>query len=209
MYAFMKDRVSATHPTATPKSVWAALGETDRLLKESSADFDRRLKESSADFDRQLKESRADFDRRMKKFAETIGAWSNNHGSFAEEYFFNSFESGKQNFFGEKFDEMKKNVQGINTKFMDEYDIVLINGKSIAIIEVKFKAHKDQFFKVLRKAETFRENFPYYANHQIYLGLATLVFSPDLEQECIDNGIAVVKQVGQTVVINDAHLKVF
>jgi len=34
-------------------------------------------------------------------------------------------------------------------------------------------------------------------------------FYPELEQACIEQGIAVIKQVGDTVVINDAHLKVF
>ena len=182
------------YPTATPESVWAAIRETGIQLKET---------------DRQLKESSADFDRRMKKYEETMGSWSNNHGAFAEEYFYNSFESGKKNFFGEKFDEIEKNAKGLKKGFKDEYDIVLINGKSVGIIEVKFKAHEDHISKVLRKAETFRENFPYYANHQIYLGLASMSFYPDLEQECIKQGIAVVKQVGDTIIINDAYLKVF
>jgi hypothetical protein len=41
------------------------------------------------------------------------------------------------------------------------------------------------------------------------LGLATMVFFPELEQECINQDIAIVKQVGYTVVIYDEHLKVF
>jgi hypothetical protein len=145
----------------------------------------------------------------MKKFEETMGAWTNNHGAFAEEYFYNSFENGKQNFFGEKFDEIEKNVKGIKTGYKDEYDILLINGKSIGIVEVKYKAHKNDIPNVLKKAETFRVNFPEYADHQIFLGLATLAFYPELEQECIREGIAIVKQVGESVVINDKHLKVF
>ena len=124
--------------TATPESVWAALqesdrqrkenerfltekqgeietiikeigksqAETDRQLKESSADFDRRMKESDARFERQVKE----YDRRMKKFEEMNGGLSNNQGLFAEEYFFNSFENGQQNFFGEKFDAIERNI---------------------------------------------------------------------------------------------------
>jgi hypothetical protein len=39
--------------------------------------------------------------------------------------------------------------------------------------------------------------------------VASLSFYDDLEQECIDHGIAVIKQVGDTVVINDTNLKVF
>ena len=179
---------------ATFETVWAALQETAKRQEEN---------------DRQMKESREEYDRRMKKFEETMGAWSNNHGSFAEEYFFNSFDKGKHTFFGEKFDEIEKNVKGIKKGFKDEYDILLINGTSIGIVEVKFTAHINDLLKTVRKAETFRANFPEYKNHKIYLGLATMSFYPALEQECISKGIAVIKQAGDTVVINDAHLKAY
>ena len=86
---------------------------------------------------------------------------------------------------------------------------MLINGKSVGIIEVKFKANKDHISKVLRKVVTFRANFPYYKEFKIYLGLAIVVFTDELEQICIENGIAIIKQVGDTVVINDEHLKVW
>ena len=191
--------------------------ENEQLIEKHRADFEQEMKKSRADFeqkvkenDRQIKESRADYERRMKKFEETMGSWANNHGSFAEEYFANSFENGRRNFFGEKFDEIVKNAKGfIDKTVKDEYDILLINGKVIGIIEVKFKAHENDITKVLRKAETFRVNFPQYQHHRIYLGLATLAFYPELEQACINQGIAVIKQVGDTVVINDEHLRAF
>ena len=170
---------------ATSESVWAALRETDRLLKEASANYERR----------------------MKKFEETMGSWSNNHGEFAEEYFFNSFENGRHNFFGEEFDDISKNLKGTETK--DEFDIVMLNGQSVGIVEVKFKAHLDDLPKVKEKAQRFRTNFPKFTHHKIYLGLASMAFYPQLEQECVKEGIAVVKQVGDTVVINDAHLKAY
>jgi hypothetical protein len=34
-------------------------------------------------------------------------------------------------------------------------------------------------------------------------------FYPELEQKCINEGIAVIKQVGDTVVINDTNLKAY
>ena len=194
---------------ADKRALKAKIAANDRLIQKSKDEFDRQMKESREDYDRQMKESREDYDRRMKNFEKTMGAWSNNHGSFAEEYFYNSFENGKNNFFGEKFDRLEKNAKGFKENFVDEYDILLINGKSIGIVEVKFKGHEGQIPKILKKAETFRENFPYYANHQVYLGLASMTFTPELEKACIRQGIAVVKQVGDTVVINDANLKVF
>ena len=145
----------------------------------------------------------------QKELNKTLGGWANNHGSFAEEYFFNSFEKGKQNFFGEKFDEIDKNLKNYWQGLKDEYDIVMYNHTSVAIVEVKYKAHKNDVPAVLKKAETFRILFPHYKDFKIYLGLASMSFYPELEQECINEGIAVIKQVGDTVVINDTNLKVF
>ena len=211
----------------TFESVWASLQETDRILKESSAKFDRELKESgakferelkesSAKFERELKESRADFDRmkkeadkRLKKLEELTGSWTNNHGSFAEEYFFNSFDNGEQTFFGEKFDYIMKKVTNFWKGLKDEYDIVLYNHTSVVLIEVKYNAHENDIPSVLKKSETFRILFPHYKDFKIYLGLASMSFYSELEEKCINQGIAVIKQVGDTVVINDAYLKVF
>jgi hypothetical protein len=189
----------------TFESVWAALQETDRLLEKSRAEFDQRMK----DADQRREKSSADFDRRMKKMEETMGSWANNHGSFAEEYFFNSFENGNRNFFGEKFDEIAKNLTNFWQGLKDEYDIVMYNHASVALIEVKYKAHENDIPDVLKKAETFRILFPDYKDFKIYLGLASMSFYPDLENECVNQGIAVIKQIGDTVVIYDRHLKVF
>jgi hypothetical protein len=159
--------------------------------------------------ERIFREQSAETDRRMKKLQEAIGSWDNNHGSFAEEYFFNSFEKGEQNFFGENFNEIDKNLKARKIGLKDEYDIVMYNGTSVAIVEVKFKAHQNDIPKVLNKAKTFRILCPDYKNFKIYLGLASLSFYPELEQECIDQGIAIIKQVGDAVIINDNGLKVF
>ena len=168
-------------------------------IRDAQAETDRQMKKT----DRQMKET----DRQIKKVNETLGSWANNHGQFAEEYFFNSFHKGKQNFFGEKFDDVKKNLKGTETN--DEFDIVMLNGSSVGLVEVKFKAHENDIPNVLKKVYTFRENFPKYKNHKVYLALATMAFYPELEKECMHQGIAIIKQVGDTVVINDEHLKVF
>jgi len=209
-----------TNPPATFESVWAALQETDRLLKEGSARFEKEqkeaharfekeMREANARFEKEMQESRAEYRPRIKKLEELTGSWANNHGSFAEEYFFNSFENGKQNFFGEQFDEIVKNLTHFWQGLKDEYDIVMYNHTSVAIVEVKYRAHINDIPKVLKKADTFRVLFPNYQGFKIYLGYASMSFYPELEQECINHGIAIIKQVGDTVVINDKSLKVY
>ena len=79
----------------------------------------------------------------------------------------------------------------------------------MAIIEVKYKAHTNDIPTVLKKAETFRILYPEYKDFKIYLGLASMSFYSELEQECIEQGIAVIKQIGDKVVINDTNLKAF
>jgi hypothetical protein len=225
-------KISVPEEPLTFEKVWATLQESsakfDRELQESSAKFDREFQKSSSEFDRRMQESDAIFkqqiqesraedeknkrasEKRWKIIEETMGSWGNNFGSFAEEYFFNSFDEEKQDFFGEHFNDIDKNVKppGKNN-LKDEYDIVMYNDSYVAIVETKFKAHKNDIPKVIKKAETFRILCPDYQNFKIYLGLASLSFYPEIEKECIDNGIAIIKQVGDTVVINDAHLKYY
>jgi hypothetical protein len=195
----MNELTQNSAPTA--ESVWAQFQELGRLQKEN----EQLLNKNFAKTELLMK----DTDRRMKELQKTVGGWANNHGSFAEEYFFNSFENGKRKFFGEKFNEIEKHLKPKNKNLKDEYDIVMYNGTSIAIVEVKYKAHQNDISKVLNKAETFKILCPDYKDYKIYLGLASMSFYPELEQECIDQGIAIIKQVGDFVVITDAHLKVF
>ena len=51
--------------------------------------------------------------------------------------------------------------------------------------------------------------YPDYKNHKVYLGLATMAFYPELENECEKAGIAIVKQVGNKVIIAHEHIKAF
>ena len=194
----------------------ASNADYERLRKEADERHEQRMKEwdekyekSRAENERLRKEADARYERRMKNIEDRYGSHSFNIGEFAEEYFFNSFEEGNQNFFGERFDDYERNVKGPKRKVKDEYDIVLYNCNSIAIIETKFKAHENDLPKVIKKPETFRINYPEFANHRIYLGLASMSFYPELENKCIEEGIAIIKQLGNTVIINDKHLKAF
>jgi hypothetical protein len=112
---------------------------------------------------------------------------------------------------GEKFDKLIKTkiVKDENNRTKGEFDIVLINGKSVAIVEVKFRARDKHVEQVLEKVKPFRDRFPEYKNHQLFLGLASMVFDEDIENRCKEKGIAIIKQVGDTVVIHDENLKTF
>ena len=197
---------------ATPESVWAFLreiaerqAESDRILTEKQAETDRILTEKFAE----VAKSQAATDRLMKKLGVRLGGMGNSHGSFAEEYFFNAFEDGETDFFGEKFDEIEKNLKYKRNGLKDEYDVVMFNHSSVAIIEVKYRADENDLPSVLKKVDTFRKLAPEYTNFKIYLGIASMSFEPKLEEICKKTGIAVIKQLGDKIIIYDENLKTF
>ena len=192
------------HQAITPESVLLAVKE---MFAESRAEFDKR----SAEFDRKLEKSSEEFDRRIKKLDELMGGVSSNQGLFSEEYFINSLENSDKNLFGEQFDKLLTNIGYHNkrTHKKGEFDIVFVNGTSVAIVEIKFKARKIDIQKLIDKVPDFREEFPNYKSHRIYLGLAAMTFEKGVDDHCITEGVAVFKQVGNTIVISDEHLKTF
>jgi hypothetical protein len=205
---------SSEHAPITPESVLASVKE---MLAASIAASREEAERRSAEFDNALAKSRADFDKEMKKLSKSIdevnkqiGGIGNNNGAVAEEFFYNSLKYKRRNLFGQKFDNIYREEKR-NTKegFEDEYDIMLFNGKAVCIVEVKYKADSNDIFQVLRKESTFRANFPEHGDKKLYLALAGMSFHKRTEKTCSDNGIAIIKQVGNTVVINDKNLKAF
>ena len=201
--------------------------EYEKQRAEDNAEFKLRQAEyekRQAEYEKQRAEDKSTYEIRqaaaeksmedlkntVKETSKLLGNHTNNIGAITEDYFFNSIKEGKKCFFGEKFDEIIKNYPKTNDEKLiieDEYDILLKNGKSIGIIEVKYKAHANDIPDIIRKATTFRINFPQFKDHKIYLGLATMSFYQDLEDVCRKEGIAIIQQVGDTLVVNDGKLK--
>lgn len=90
-----------------------------------------------------------------------------------------------------------------------EYDLVLYNCTSAAIIEIKYKARKEDVENLINKVPVFKQLFPEYANYNLYLGLAAFHITKETEKASIQQGVAVIKQLGKSMVVNDAHLKVY
>ena len=194
----------------TQKKEKVTLESLNAYLRKSSKEFNQRTKEireedrKRAEEDRKRSEQRAEeFE---KKFNKLFGGIGNSNGDVAEEYFINAFQKDpKLN--GETFDKIRPNTRPIECN--DEYDIFLLNCKSVAIIEVKYNVRKEHIGELLEKAENFRKYLTAYNNHKLYLGIAALSFRKITEKIILDKGIAVIKQVGEKMIVCDENLKVF
>ena len=170
-----------------------------------NADFALKMQDLRESQDRTDKQM-AQTDKQLKILTQQVTGISKSNSLFSEDYFLNSFKKDDLNFFGEHFDKI---IKGKGTIVNDEYDFVLINGKTVCIVEVKYKARKDDIPQALKKPATFRKNFPEYKNHKIYLAIAALTINETLENECKKQGIAVIKQEGDKVIVYDQNLKIF
>jgi hypothetical protein len=181
-----------------------AQAETDLKFKETAAQINRNSEQQRLTED-QMKRT----DASLERIGIRLGNISANNGSTAEDYFFNSLEE-KPTFGGVTYDTIKRNVHAIRFRLEDEYDIVMYNGDSIALIECKYKAHENDLRKLIeKKVDNFRLLFPYYQEYKIYLGIASFSFYPELEFFAKQNGVGILKQKGETIEIVADNLKVY
>ncbi|MCL2155447.1 MAG: hypothetical protein FWH53_07280 [Leptospirales bacterium] len=221
----------------TLESLYAYLHESEEISNREFAQMREEAKKRSEEFDRKqdeirsLVEENARTIREMNKKQETtknsyeeinktlaeaariahensktIGSIGNNNGEFAEEYFQSAFRKNPR-LNGETYNEVITNLQPI--EYNDDYDIFLSNEKSVAIIEIKYSVRTDDIGKLLKKAENFRKFLHRYNDRKLYLGIASLSFRKITEKNIINQGIAVIKQVGDKMVVHDKNLKVF
>ena len=195
--------------------------ENARQMAESRAEYEKSCAEyerRSAEYEKRSAESRAEYERysadvsrKIREISDMIGGVSNSNGMFAEEFFLNAIDLGDKKLFGEQFHECisyaRRHNKALRLKI--ENDLILVNGDSVALIEIKYKARKEDVQKMIDILPRFRALYPEYKNHRIYLGLAAMSFEKGVEKECIEKGVAIVKQVGNAVVLDDEHVKAF
>jgi hypothetical protein len=182
----------------------------ERERQKSNDDFEHKRQKSDEVFERERKKSQKDFDRRVKKLEELVGGMGNNNGEMAEEYFYNTFRRNKT-FVNETFEKVLRNRCIKNGIWDAEFDLMLLNGKSAVIIEVKYRAKHENISieKLISRVEPFKALFPDYKNHNIYLGVAAMSFNKMLAIQLHKAGIATIHQEGRRMVVYDKELKGF
>ena len=146
--------------------------------------------------------------RKIDKAHATIVGVSKNNGHHAEQYFQNALDKTKF-FGGEKYDKLIRNLK-FSGKETCEFDIFLVNGKSVAIIEAKSRIHPDFIEEMVRKKTAqFRKHFPEYKDYKLRLGIAGFSFDDCVIEKAKEHGVGIIRQVGDSIQIDDSELKVY
>ena len=190
--------------------------ERERKLREESAiaaekrnaEFEEWRKKSAAEAEKRG----ADLDRRIKENSKQIGGISESNGDMAEETIFNSLERD-MTFAGIKFDDIEKNVQVFDyekLKTLTELDVIMRNGDALAIIETKYKVHKKDVKELISKKLNYtKEFFPKKKDYKIILGVGGMSFDDDAIDEANENGIGVIKVIGDKVEFYTDNVKYY
>jgi hypothetical protein len=138
-------------------------------------------------------------DAKLNKLAEMYGGVGNNQGRVTEEFYYNSLKHNPV-LNGIQFDFIEKNVTRSKGGIEEEYDLLLVNGQEIYIVEVKYRLHpKDIERMVGRKLTNFKKLFPEYQNYRIHLALATFAVEDDVKQLALDNGVTLLQRRGDVI----------
>ena len=176
--------------------------ETDRRLDKRIEETDRRMDKRMKETDKQIKEMSKEIDKLRdshKELGKMVGGISNNQGDVAEEFFFNSL-AAKPEVANITYDFVDKNITRTRGQLQDEFDLVMINGTDVLVIETKYKAHENDLDRLLnKKFPNFKQLYPQYKNYRHHLGLASFHINDTLKKQALTNNVIVLQRKGKVI----------
>ena len=103
---------------------------------------------------------------------------------------------------GVHYDDVFLNIHNFSGKLQGEYDVVMVNGKSVALIEVKYVVHPDDIAKTIKGIDNYRTLFPQHKDFDIYGAIAGFKIAKDVEEAAKAEGLMVLKRVGNVMEVD-------
>ena len=184
----------------------AQLAKTDAQLAKTDAQLaktDARLDRMSERVDRMAEKVDRVADK-VDRVAQMYGGVSNNLGDAAEEFYYNSI-SANPVLDGVRFDFLVRNTErkmtGSNGNGLaNEFDLILVNGHTVWVVEIKYKAHEKDLQRLVEvKAVNFPRLFPEYAGHEQRFALAAFHIHDELKHAALAQGVTVLQRKGDVI----------
>jgi hypothetical protein len=169
------------------KALQAAQVETDRILKELSAE----IKENS----REIKEVQKETAREIKAVNTSIGRLSNRLGEFVEE----AVRPSAVRLFRERGIDIHEVQQSITAKRDGEQleiDLLVVNNENVVVIECKSNLSVEDVNDHLERLEKVKRLLPRYNNCKVLGAVAGMVIPDNVATYAIKKGLYVIGQNG-------------
>ena len=177
--------------------------ETDRQIQELKEENRKGIEELREE----LKKENIKTNMMLRATDKKLNNFIGNYGSVAEELFYRSLE--KNPILGNiKFDRIERNIRESYNSC--EFDILLFNGESVGIVEVKSRARYDKIEEIIQnKVTSFKRDFEEYKDYKIYFGIASMVTNKKLIDTAKEKGIFLLTQNGDHLELLNEKVKAF
>ena len=187
----------------SPESVWAFMQETARQMQETDRrmrETDRRMQET----DRQMQETDRETKRQIQMLSREIreaknlftGQWGRLVESLVEEALIPLFRG-----YNISIQRTLRRVKGCYEGQNYEFDILVVNGKELVIVEVKTTLRPDDVTKFLGKLDKCKLWMPEYVSRDVYGGVAFIQADADADKMAENQHLFVIRATGNSAAI--------
>ena len=189
------------------KDIAQRFKETSLIIKETGEQLkktEKTIEQNSIDSKRSMEELKTF----SKNLSINIDGISRTQGEITEDYFFNILNQNKS-VAGLEFDNIERNLyQYARHNLKGEYDIIMFNGNSVLIVEIKNKIRNKDINNLKNKQiANFRELFPNYKDFKIYGAVAGFTIKDELVKKANDEGFFVLQKKGDMMVEKHKNIK--
>ncbi len=185
------------------EEIWELFRESDRKFRDSVEESKRREAELGRKFqetERQIQET----SRKVKEVTQAIGRLGNRLGEFVEEMVRPSVVRLFQER-GIAVHEVYRRASAERDGEAMEVDLLVVNDTDAIVIEVKSELSVNDVKEHLARLARFKKLFPNYRGFRVMGAVAAMVTPDDAARFAYRQGLFVLGQSGDTVVIrNDA-----
>ena len=181
------------------KALQSAQVETDRIIKELSAEIkenSREIKEVHKELSAEIKETQKITAREIKAVNTSIGRLSNRLGEFVEE----AVRPSAVRLFRElgiDVHEVHQNVTSDREGSAFEIDLLVVNNQDVVAIECKSNLSIDDVNEHLERLEKIKRFLPDHVNKRISGAVAGMVIPANVASYAIKKGLYVIGQNGE------------
>lgn len=143
----------------------------------------------------------AETSRKLDAMGIRLGNIGQNQGAVAEEFFFNSLQA-KPVLGGVRYEDVFHNIRSFSGKLEGEYDVVMVNGQSVALVEVKYAVHPNDIDKTIKGIANYRALFPQHKDYAVYGAIAGFKIADDVAELAKEQGLMVLKRKGDVMEVD-------
>jgi hypothetical protein len=182
----------------------------DKFAADNAAGF-LALREAQAKTEAEQKETARivrELTQSIKDTRSEVDGVGKSQGMVAEEFYANSLtlnpKIGKL-----KFDQVMTDIKVGKGHDNAQFDVVMINGNSVAIVEVKYRAQIKTITQLEKQMMEFRTRLPIYDKFKLYGGIAGFSVPDNVVQAAHDKGYFVLKRSGDAFAVDTVGMKAF